>query len=86
MLENEAKNRACPMAATFAASQQIADGPGPNCVGSACMAWRWKNLKMGHDKSFQVHAHGKIEGEKRHDAYHRENPLRGFCGLAGYPQ
>lgn len=40
MTEDEAKTKACPMAATFGGSQQLADGPGPHCIGPACMAWR----------------------------------------------
>lgn len=40
MTEEEAKTRLCFRAATFAGSQQIAEGPGPFCLGSACMAWR----------------------------------------------
>lgn len=40
MTEEEAKTKLCFRAATFGASQQIADGSGSHCIASACMAWR----------------------------------------------
>lgn len=41
MLETEAKEKLCPFSSTFGASQKLADGSGPNCVGENCMAWKW---------------------------------------------
>lgn len=46
MLESEAATKLCPFAAKFSASQQIADGPGPMCVGGKCMAWTWTQAQQ----------------------------------------
>lgn len=50
MTEDEAKTKMCFRAATFGASQQLADGPGPHCIGSACMAWRWGQKEWAETK------------------------------------
>lgn len=49
MTEEEAKTKACFQARTFGGSQQLAEGPGPHCIASACMAWRWADsgLQVG---------------------------------------
>lgn len=76
MIETEAKSTACFRAATFGASQQLADGPGPNCIGSACMAWRWQwsGLVMAFEP----------DGSRKFVAPAGEQP-HGFCGLGGKP-
>ena len=56
------------------------EGPVFNCVGSACMAWRWDNpwtsrTEEGHGGDVLVRLKRK-PGE----------PALGFCGLAGAPQ
>lgn len=71
MTEDEAKKRACFEAATFGASQQVADGPGPHCIASQCMAWRWAVV---------VNKHGD---RVRSDA--TDTPT-GYCGKAGQPR
>jgi hypothetical protein len=82
MTEDEAKTKACPYAATFGASQQLADGPGPHCVGSACMAWRERHQWFDNAQqepswvSYYPYAFEPGPGQERDD---------GFCGLAGSP-
>ena len=81
MTEDEAKTKACFRAATFGASQQLAEGPGPNCIGSACMAWRSR-------PQWRERSDRKWENEVPVD--HPRGPNNqvreaGFCGLAGNP-
>ena len=91
MTEDEAKTKACFKAATFGGSQQLADGPGPNCIGSACMAWRVA-VKPAH----QENAYNTPEPPPGDDwqpsspspknmAWWRVIPEQhiGHCGLAG---
>lgn len=77
MTAEEAKTKACPYAKNFGASQQVAEGPGPHCVASACMAWRVKEqIGLGPN------------GERR--SFDMDGLTRwvddGYCGLAGAPQ
>lgn len=72
MTEDEAKTKACFRAATFGGSQQLADGPGPHCIGSACMAWRSAEITR------------KIDGGGYTLSTYKTRTV-GFCGLAGQP-
>lgn len=47
------------------------------CIAANCMAWRFSNYKLGHNPSHK--------GAEAAAAFKRENPLHGFCGLAGQP-
>lgn len=81
MTEDEAKTKACPMAATFGGSQQLADGPGPNCIGSACMAWRKVSTIVDRSTGappLPGHTYKYGSTEERYLG-------NGFCGLAGAP-
>jgi hypothetical protein len=74
MTEDEAKTKACPYAKNFGASQQVADGPGPHCVASACMAWRHTHTET---REFQhIDREGSVLKSRDH----------GYCGLAGAPR
>lgn len=73
--ETEARSKFCFRAATFGASQQIAEGPGPHCIASACMAWRAMETV-----AFQIRAEAEF---KQTGARLRSDT--GFCGLAGEP-
>src|SRR5689334_4927929 len=81
--ESEAKTKWCPMVRL--------DQPGgnrwtygiegerdnTNCIGSACMMWRWSNRVWGHDDD--------CRGKEAAKEFTKQNPLKGFCGLAGKP-
>lgn len=89
MTEEEAKTKMCFRAVTFAGSQQVADGPGPFCIGSACMAWRWGSLTSEN----RTEAIKRRRNETGCDLVSAmkwvdENPVvlrKGYCGLAGKP-
>lgn len=88
MTEDEAKTKACFKAATFAGSQQIADGPGPHCIGSACMAWRadrrfeYRDLPADQEpgEGWVSDGEGFETGER---SWRRERVVT-YCGLVGY--
>jgi hypothetical protein len=71
----------CPMSRSSGAFSQ-------NCVADGCMAWKWLNSKVGHDLNHwrDVWATGRKRTEKEAvaawEAFHREEPLRGRCGMA----
>ena len=82
MTEDEAKTKACFRAATFGGSQQLAEGPGPYCIASKCMAWRWKVTTPETGQSVALDARGS--------AYYSPifgrpeiSDTDGGCGLAG---
>lgn len=87
MTEDEAKTKACFRAATFGASQQLADGPGPHCVAAYCMAWRWSGAAPGPkigSAEFAVLVSGTAA--RRDEVRAQMDAKReGFCGLVGAP-
>lgn len=77
--EEQAKQTLCFQAATFAASQQLVEGAGPFCVGSACMAWRWGPSVWIDEVG------GKWHGD--HPPPVAAVKLEhGYCGRAGRPE
>lgn len=48
---------------------------GGACIGSACMAWRWRTWKMGDGETYSL---------MMADA--PVTPVEGLCGLAGSPR
>lgn len=75
MTEEEAKTKWCPFARPVAwgggnrGHVSGADIEDAQCIGSACMAWRWTSVGMQYEHA----GHGGRE---------RGN---GHCGLAGKP-
>ena len=65
MTEEEAKTKSCcgPMQAEYGKTHVV------NCIGSACMAWRWVSVGMQYE----------------HAGYGGSERGKGFCGLAGKP-
>ncbi len=92
MTEEEAKTKSCcgPMQAEFGKSHVV------NCIGSACMAWRWEGSDysddfVADDETIiaQWAEAGWRTSDERNDKGHVKmlRPLltQGFCGLAGKP-
>lgn len=79
MTEDEAKTKWCPHVRVAAGFRELAYNRAQNdspikhtaCIGSACMAWRWKWDAGGGDA---VEEHRKPSGQGD-----------GYCGLAGKP-
>lgn len=80
MTEEEAKTKWCPFGRPETAATD-------RCIGSACMAWRWKpqlweHVSAGSPPSTYV-------AKEETDGYGRKGkaiPREGFCGLAGRPE
>lgn len=94
LTEEQAKEKMCFRSPTFGASQQLAEGPGPNCIGSACMAWRihtfsGRRFSMDEDMAaslvkrypatYVIESHSNTYGTCKV----RQVEDVGFCGLAG---
>lgn len=101
MTEDEAKTKACPFAKNFSASQQVADGPGPHCVASACMAWRTRepeierrNTGLGRMpvepyERYVAEGWRQVARPPGGDGLFYERTISeggGYCGLAGAPR
>ena len=78
--EPEATKMTCPTM-SYCSNELgvIQDGDAPimvqsNCIGSACMAWRWANPEEWERNLAE--AAGMSAG----------SPVRGYCGLAGRPE
>ena len=94
MTEEEAKTKWCPHAIASHTNprQKMGDGWLHNCIGSACMAWRWDNNALTIRMRAEVL--GKAQDEIMTPEYYARNhmgdehealPREGFCGLAGRP-
>ena len=76
MTEQEAKTKACCMSFSLQGVHPSVAGQTTfttfeprNCIGSACMAWRWDSVGM----------------EYEHAGYGGKDKGKGHCGLAGKP-
>lgn len=60
LTEDEAKTKWCPMVRDNGSNL---NGESSRCIGSACMAWRWKHELVVHGESLRGYcgAFGKIE-------------------------
>lgn len=85
--EEEAKTKTCPQTFAVPADRDPATGigiaqGGPwNCIGSACMAWRWWDAAE-HSRAYY------IENTRNRAPSELSGPIesrRGYCGLAGSP-
>jgi hypothetical protein len=95
MTEEEAKTKWCPYARHAYSTDRFETNPpavscnrmlekeqqaeGCNCIGSACMAWRWdmdwsSSTEEGHGGDLVLRLK-RLRGQ----------PKQGFCGLAGKP-
>ena len=99
--EDEAKTKWCPFARSIVSTGGGANRgtdsagrppPNVNCIGSACMAWRWDGKRTGlYDKN---HPDNGPAAPGQTIAYDPNDPERsewvryegrGHCGLVGKP-
>lgn len=88
----EADDKWCPFARTFADKVAV-----PGCRGPACMLWRWEQITTKHPLWLgAVQTKAAELGERapfpKASAWVAENkealgliPTRGFCGAGGQP-
>lgn len=109
MTEEEARTKWCPFAKSRVVECVNSDGDTEtsciqkggkltvSCIGSACMAWRWDQSRIGRNDAGLT----KIEAIREYRAEHRsdlqtakeaverawsEPKTVGYCGLAGEPK
>jgi len=78
MTEDEAKTKWCPMVRVHYLNpidilKNARAEAESRCIGSACMAWRWKLAPNASKKFLSMHG------------YTSDAPENGYCGLAGKP-
>ncbi len=83
MTEDEAKTKWCPFSQMqtghVALGNRIANGQpmsGAQCIGSACMMWRARELTLSEMSAVK---------DEETAALARKIMLQGYCGLAGKP-
>lgn len=99
MTEEDAKTKWCPFVRFVSVNNRgesetsiPRNPPITACIGSACMAWRWKNdyerrWDLPKDKPPEGEGWQRVEaiGGVAHWVRQHATP-HGFCGLAGAPQ
>jgi hypothetical protein len=89
--EEESRKKVCPYLPATMVSRGRGDDERshephsyPQCIASACMAWRWGNsrLNLRPDGSVTVVAFG----ENAAIVDPPQPPRRGYCGLSGKPE
>lgn len=90
MTEEEAKQRWCPFVRLTGAEREWHTNRDPSmpsiptdtqayrCIGSACMAWRWRGYFTDEGRFMHMAGRGHWKSDEKREP-------TGFCGLAGRP-
>lgn len=83
MTEDEAKTKCCPLFMSGLGLQMVQGGAFGQCIGSACMMWRWEFVHEFSDKVEENWGRWRFADPFEPIKEGEIKTNRGYCGLAG---